>query len=267
MQGKIALVTGASRGIGQAIALAFAKEGADVVVNATSLVNLEETVKQIKALGGKVIAIAADVADEHEVNEMVDKVIQELGGIDILVSNAGIGFPGIVEDMKKEEWDRVFAVNLRGPFNCVKAVIELMKRRGGGKIIVIGSISGNRISASLGAHYTSSKAAILGFIRQLAYELGPFGINVNCVNPGVVLTSHTEKGAPASFWEEKKIMFPLRELVKPEDIANAVIFLASDKARTITGTTIDVDAGMSLGWGLISAEIYARHKKSAGSKG
>jgi len=263
MQGKIALVTGASRGIGQAIGLAFAKEGADVVVNATSLANLEGTVRQIEALGRRTIAIAADVANERQVKEMVDKVIREWGGIDILVSNVGIGFPTRIEDMETEEWDQVIAVNLRSLFNCSKAVIETMKRRGGGKIIAIGSISGKRMSASLGVHYTTSKAAILGFVRHLAYELGPYGINVNCVNPGVVLTSHTEKGAPASFWEEKKVTFPLRELVQPEDIANATVFLASDKAKMITGTSIDIDAGMSLGWGLVSAEIYAEQKKSA----
>jgi 3-oxoacyl-[acyl-carrier protein] reductase len=262
LQRKIALVTGAGRGIGKAIALAFAKEGAEVVVNDIKVENLEGTVRQIKALGGKVIALAADVADKHEVNEMVDKVIQALGGIDILVSNAGIGFPKMIKDISVEEWDKVFSINIGGLFNCTKAVIKTMKKRGGGKIVAIGSMASRRMSTNFGIHYTSSKAAILGFVRHLAHELGPFGINVNCVNPGLVFTSLIEKGnVTPEFLERQKQASPLRDIIKPEDIANAVVFLASDKARMITGFALDVDGGRSLGAPGVSYEAYVERRR------
>lgn len=146
LQGKIALVTGAGRGIGKAIALTFAKEGADVAVNDVDAVNAEATASEVRALGRKSIAIGADVSKENEVQQMVARIIREWGGIDILVSNAGIGNQLMVEDMSAEDWHRVMGVNLDGPFYCSKAVIPTMKKRGGGKIIIISSLAARKMS-------------------------------------------------------------------------------------------------------------------------
>jgi NAD(P)-dependent dehydrogenase (short-subunit alcohol dehydrogenase family) len=259
--GKIALVTGAGQGIGRAIALGLAGEGADVVVNDLNLDLAENTAKEIRAIGPKAMAIQANVAIEKEVEAMVARMVNEWGGIDILVNNAGTGRPMMVEDMDKSEWDRILDINLGGVFNCSRAVIPAIKTRGGGKIINIASLAGKTMSYHGGADYTASKAAVLGFTRHLAFELGPYGINVNAICPGVVMTPLVEAHSTPEMRESVKSRTPMRDLVKPEDIADAVIFLASKKARMITGSTIDVDGGISLG--LQDWDTYVRTRKEA----
>lgn len=258
-QGKIALVTGAGQGIGRATALALAREGAEVVCNDLNLNWAESIAREVRTLGSKAMAIQANVAMEEEVVVMMAKVVSEWGGMDILVNNAGIGRPMMVEDMDKNEWDRILDVNLGGVFNCSRAVIPILKVRGGGKIINIASLAGKTMSYHGGADYTASKAAVLGFTRHLAFELGPYRINVNAICPGVTITPLVEAHSTPEMRESVRSRTPLKDLVKPEDIANAVVFLASEKARMITGSTIDVDGGISLG--LQDWETYVRTRK------
>jgi NAD(P)-dependent dehydrogenase (short-subunit alcohol dehydrogenase family) len=260
-QGKIALVTGAGQGIGRATAFALARGGADVIVNDINLDLAERTAQEIRAIGSRAMAIQANVALEKEVEAMVARVVNEWGGIDILVNNAGTGRPMMVEDMDKSEWDRILDINLGGVFNCSRAVIPTMKSRGGGKIINIASLAGKTMSYHGGADYTASKAAVLGFTRHLAFELGPHGINVNAICPGVTMTPLVEAHSTLEMRESVKNRTPMRDLVKPEDIANAVIFLASKRARMITGSTVDVDGGISLG--LQDWDTYVSTRKEA----
>jgi NAD(P)-dependent dehydrogenase (short-subunit alcohol dehydrogenase family) len=260
-QGKIALVTGAGQGIGRATAFALAREGADVVCNDLNLDWAETTAREVRTIGSKAMTIQANVAVEGEVVAMVAKVVREWGGIDILVNNAGIGRPMMVEDMDKTEWDRILDINLGGVFNCSRAVIPTLKARGGGKIINIASLAGKTMSYHGGADYTASKAAVLGFTRHLAFELGPYRVNVNAICPGVTMTPLVEAHSTIEMRESVRSRTPLKDLVKPEDIANAVVFLASEKARMITGSTIDVDGGISLG--LQDWDTYVRTRKEA----
>jgi len=203
------------------------------------------------------MAIQCDVADYVRVRKMVDQVVAKWGGIDILVNNAGVGTTKMWEDMEKADWDRVINVNLGSVLNCSKAVIETMKKRGGGCIINIASMAGKTISDMAGPDYTASKAGIIGFTRQLAFELGPYNIRVNAVCPGTVKTSLTEMTPEV---EEKLISAtPLRRLVRPEEVASVVTFLASDKAMMITGSTIAIDGGQRLGF--LDWETYVRIRK------
>jgi NAD(P)-dependent dehydrogenase (short-subunit alcohol dehydrogenase family) len=264
LEGKIALVTGAGRGIGRGIALTFAKEGADVAVNDVDASTAETTAKEVGALGRKAMALQADVANEDEVKRMVERIIREWGGIDILVNNAGIGNQLMVEDMSAADWHRVMAVNLYGQFFCAKAVIGTMKSRGGGKIINISSLAARKMSIGNCAAYTASKSGILGLTRHLAFEVGPYKINVNAILPGLTLTPMVEKSATHENVQSYKDRFPLKDVNRPEDIANTAVFLASDRSRTITGTTIDVDAGESVvnqDW-----EGYVQKRKEAFAK-
>jgi NAD(P)-dependent dehydrogenase (short-subunit alcohol dehydrogenase family) len=237
---KIVLVTGAGgRGSGQgkAFALAFAAEGADVAVNDIDLADAEATAKEVRALGRRSIAVKADVSNWDEVDAMVKNVVQELGGIDILVNNAGFGLPILVEDMSVEEWHRTIGVNLDGTFFCSKAVIPYMKQRGGGRIINIASPAGKSMTVNGCAAYTSAKAGVLGFTRHLAFEVGPYKITVNSICPAILRS--TDDPRPLEVIQKAKEGSLLGDLTTPQDSANAVLFLASDRARMITGTNID----------------------------
>jgi 3-oxoacyl-[acyl-carrier protein] reductase len=257
---KIALVTGAGQGIGRAIAIGLAKEGADVAINDINLNSAESTAKEVSAIGRKAMAIQANVAVEKEVEVMVARVLHEWGGIDILVNNVGNSRLMMVEDMEKSGWDEILDANLGGVFNCTRAVINTMKARGGGKIINIASLAGKTGTSYFGgADYTASKAGVLGFTRNLAFELGPHKINVNAICPGFTMTPRIESRSTPEMREAIRNRIPLRDLVRPEDIANAAIFLASEKARMITGTSIDIDGGVSLG--LQDWENYVRMRK------
>jgi len=242
-EGKIALVTGAGgcgSGQGRVLALALATEGADVAVNDIDLEAAEKTASEVKALGCRSIAVKADVSSEDEVNAMVDRVVEELGGIDILVNNAGFGYPILVEDMTAEEWHRTIGVNLDGTFFCSKAVIPVMKERGGGRIINIASPAGKAMTVNGCAGYTSAKAGVIGFTRHLAFEVGPYGITVNSVCPGMVMGG--DHMPPPEVLQKMKEDSLLGDITTAEDTANAVLFLASEKARMITGTNLDAYA-------------------------
>jgi NAD(P)-dependent dehydrogenase (short-subunit alcohol dehydrogenase family) len=239
-KGKIVLVTGAGgsgSGQGKAFALAFAAEGADVAVNDIDLNKAEAVAEAIRKTGRRSIAIKADVTRESDVNAMVDRVVKELGGIDILVNNAGGGNPVLVEDMTAEEWHHTVGVNLDGTFFCSKAVIPVMKQRGGGRIINIASPAGKAMTVNGCAAYTSAKAGVLGFTRHLAFEVGPYKITVNSVCPAIFLG--TDDKRPPETIQKMKENAILGDLTTPQDSANAVLFLASDRSRMITGTNID----------------------------
>ncbi|MFC1533020.1 SDR family NAD(P)-dependent oxidoreductase [Thermodesulfobacteriota bacterium] len=264
LEGKIALVTGAGWGMGKAIALTFGREGADVVVNDIKPETLEVTASEVRNLGRRAMAIKADVSKQEEVNRMVEQVIREWGGIDVLVNNAGIGYALMVEDLTEEQWHHVLGVNLDGPFFCSKAVIETMKSRGGGSIINISSLAAKKMSIASCASYTASKAGLVGFTRHLAFEVGPYKINVNAICPGFTLTG---KGKVPDPKRARKFMDsnPLKDVCRPEDIADAALFLASKKSRMITGTILDIDAGESVvnqDW-----ESYVKRRKEALAKG
>jgi len=242
-QGKVALVTGAGgtgAGQGRVIALAFATEGADIAVNDINQEAAEKTADEVRALGRRAMAVKADVSSEDEVNAMVHKIISKLGGIDILVNNAGYGCPILVEDMTSEEWHRTIGVNLNGPFFCSKAVIPIMKSRGGGRIITIASPAGKAMTVNGCAGYTSAKAGVMGFTRHLAFELGPYKITANTVCPGMVMGD--DRMPPPDVLEKIKAGSLLGDITTAQDTANAVLFLASEKARMITGTNIDAYA-------------------------
>jgi 3-oxoacyl-[acyl-carrier protein] reductase len=244
LKGKIALVTGAGgggSGMGKAIALNLARAGADVAVNDIDPVLAETTASEIKAIGQKSIVVTADVSKEPEVIKMVGMIIREWGGIDILINNVGHGLPVLVEDMTADEWHFVLGKNLDAPFFCSKAVIPSMKARGGGKIIMVASMAGKAVTSITGAAYTASKAGVIGFTRQLAYEVGPYHINVNAICPAGVVSSYRPNDH--ELLENMTNNIPIRQATYSEDIGWAAVFLASEQARTITGTTLDIDGG------------------------
>ncbi|HIC89536.1 MAG TPA: SDR family oxidoreductase [Anaerolineae bacterium] len=242
--GKVALVTGAGRGMGKATALILAAGGAKVVVNDVNETTAQGTVDEIRANGGEAFAWVADVADEAQVERMIEETVARYGTIHILVNNAGIlraTYP--LETIPVEEWDLMMAVNVRGVFLCTKHVLPLMKKQRYGKIINVSSSAGRSTSTFGGAHYTTSKAAVLGLTRHTAREAAPYNINVNAVAPGSMDTEMVrELASPEHIAsEEKKI--PLRRLGTAQDEANLVAFLASDESSYITGATIDINGG------------------------
>jgi NAD(P)-dependent dehydrogenase (short-subunit alcohol dehydrogenase family) len=260
LEGKIALVTGAGGGgpggMGKGCAMVFAREGADIAVNDIDQELAESTAEEIRTMGRKAMAIAADVTKPEAVDSMVAKVVQEWGGIDILVNNVGLGLPILVEDMTPEEWHTVVARNLYAPFYCSRAVLPTMKNRGGGKIISISSMAAKKITTLTGASYTAAKAGVLGLTRQLALEVGPFGINVNAICPGGVVSSY--RPTPPEQIEAMAKRLPIRRVTVSEDIGEAALFLASERSRTLTGISIDVDGGSSLFMGDWDAYIKTR---------
>lgn len=243
LEGKVALVTGASRGIGRAIALALAEGGADVAVNyAGSEAAAAETAKAVEAAGRRALLVKADVGKPAEFDEMVKKVVDTFGKIDVLVNNAGITRDNLIMRMKEEEFDQVIETNLKGVFNGIKAVTRQMMKQRSGRIINISSVVG-----ALGnpgqANYVAAKAGVIGLTKAAARELASRGITVNCVAPGFIRTDMTDKLADE---QKEQIMgqIPLAKLGEPEDIAAAVRFLASDAASYMTGQTVHIDGGM-----------------------
>lgn len=242
LRDKIAIVTGGSRGIGKTIALALANAGADIAVADVNLEAAEETANEIRALGRKALAVNANVADAANTVEMVKAVINEFGKVDILVNNAGITRDTLIMRMKEEDWDAVLDVNLKGVYNCTKAVISSMIKQRGGRVINIASVVG--IIGNAGqANYASAKAGMIGFTKSVAREVASRGITVNAVAPGFIQTQMTDvlqENVKAKLLEQ----IPIGRLGTPDDIANAVLFLAADSASYITGQTISVNGGM-----------------------
>lgn len=259
LEGKIALVTGGGRGLGKAICLALAREGVDVAT--TDLYNADETAKEIEKSGQKALAFNANVLKESEVRAMVDRIVAEWGGIDILVNNVGGDHAILLEDLSESKWDFVIQLNLKGMFNCTRAVLDIMKSRGGGKIVNIASLAGLRMTMYGGIAYSSAKAAVLGFTRHAAFELGPYKINVNAVCPGSTLTEVVKSRMTPEVQEEMRRATALQDFILPEDQADAVVFLASDRARMVTGTSLLVDGGMSLPVGQVRWETFYSARK------
>jgi len=244
LKDKIAIVTGGGRGIGRAVSLAFAREGADVLVNYTSKSKpAEEAVAEIEKMGRKALAVKADVASSAEAQNMVNMAIEKLGGLDILVNNAGISIPNLLLNMTEEQWDRVIDTHLKGTFNCTQAAARYMKEKNYGKIINVISTAG--IFGTFGQiNYASAKAGIIGFTKSASRELARYKINVNAICPGVTLTDMTEKVRTDP--KLKEIYFQRIQLgryTEPEEVAPAFVFLASDEAGYITGHILNVDGG------------------------
>jgi 3-oxoacyl-[acyl-carrier protein] reductase len=242
LKDKVALVTGAAQGIGKAIAEAFAQAKADVVVSDINLELAARTAEEIQKMGVKSLPLKMNVADPAEVDAGVKKAVAELGKIDILVNNAGITKDTLLMRMKKEEWDAVISINLTGVFNLCKAVSPLMMKQRSGKIINIASIVGEMGNVGQ-ANYAASKAGVIGFTKTLARELAPRGITVNAVAPGFIQTAMTDR-IPEDVKNKMLEQIPLAKLGQPEDVAAAVLFLASGAADYITGQVINVNGGM-----------------------
>lgn len=243
LDGKVALVTGASRGIGRAIAIRLASEGAKVAINyAGNTVKAEEVKAEIEKNGGEAILVQADISSTEAVDAMVEKVVEAFGQIDILVNNAGITRDGLLMRMKEEDFDAVINTNLKGVFYCTKAVSKLMMKKRCGRIINMASVVGLMGNAGQ-ANYAAAKAGVIGFSKSAAKELAARGINVNVVAPGFIATDMT--AAMTDKAKEATLAgIPLKRMGQPEDVANAVLFLVSDYASYITGQIVNVDGGM-----------------------
>ncbi len=245
LEGKVAIVTGASRGIGRQIALYMAREGAAVIVNYNgSAARAEEVVQEIRNAGGQAEAVQCNVSDYEKAQELINYVIGQYKRVDILVNNAGITRDNLLMKMSEEEFDAVIDTNLKGAFNCTKHVSRQMLRQKSGRIINISSVSGVMGNAGQ-ANYCASKAGLIGLTKSVARELGSRGITVNAIAPGFIDTEMTSVLSE----DVKKAMgeqIPLRRFGRPEDVAEAAVFLASDKAAYITGQVLCVDGGMAM---------------------
>jgi len=249
LSGKVAIVTGGGTGIGRGIALKFAQAGADVVVASRRLPVIEKAAEEIKALGRRSLAVQTDVSKKTDVDNLVQRVMDEFGAIDILVNNAagGTGHRAPIVEMTEEDWDVGIDITLKGVFSCTQAVLPHMMKRRYGKIINIVSLSGRGRTHIGDGYYGPAKAGVIQLTKVAAMEAGPYGINVNCIAPGYIVTEKTftperKKGAEKYDRDVKK-QTVLGRAGKPEDIANLALFLASDEASFITGQLICCDGG------------------------
>jgi len=242
LKDKVAIVTGAAQGIGKVIALSLAKCGADIAVSDINEDSLNSAVKEIEALGRKSIAIKMDVSSLKDCGDMVKKTVDVFGKVDILINNAGITRDTVLLRMKEEQWDQVIQVNLKGTFNCTKAVIRGMFKQKSGKIINISSVTGAMGNAGQ-ANYSASKAAVMGFTKSIAREYAHCGITVNAVAPGFIKTAMTD-AIPEKDRDAMISIIPAKRLGLPEDVADTVCFLASDMSNYITGQVIHINGGM-----------------------
>ena len=242
LEGKNAIVTGGSLGIGTAVALGLAKEGCNVAINYRRHDSeAKEVVRKVEEMGRKGMAVKADVASYNDAQDMVNKVVNEFGRLDIMVCNAGINWDGVIWKMSEEQWDTVINVNLKGYFNYNKAAATLFMNQRGGKIVNISSINGLRGKFGQ-VNYSASKGGEIAMSKSLARELGKFNVNVNVVAPGMVMTEMARK-IPPEFLNKAVDETVLGRIASPEECADVVIFLCSDRSRHITGEIIQVDGG------------------------
>ncbi len=245
LEGKVALVTGAARGIGKAIALRFASEGADIAFTDLAIDNNgRATEEEIRALGVRVKGYASNAANFDEAHKTVEEVVKDFGGLDILVNNAGITKDGLMLRMSEAQWDAVIAVNLKSAFNFVHACVPVMMRRRGGSIINMASVVGVHGNAGQ-ANYAASKAGMIALAKSVAQEMGPKGIRANAIAPGFIETAMTA-ALPDSVREEWKKKIPLRRGGTPDDVADVAVFLASNLSSYVSGQVIQVDGGMNM---------------------
>ncbi len=247
LKSKVAIITGGARGIGRAISQLFAREGAILCIVGREKENVELFVQSLRERNTQCIGVVANTTVGEQISDMLRITVETFGRVDILVNNAGGGSPLCsIEDVNLKEWEKMIRNNLTGTYTCCKAVTPYMKQQKGGKIINISSIAGRFFSPLAGPHYASAKAGIQGLTRQLAYELGPFGITVNAVAPGMTMTERVEKkwlSRTEAYRNQMLSRIPLGRLAQPEEIAGPVLFLASSLSSYMNGVTLDVNGG------------------------
>lgn len=243
LKGRTAIVTGAGQGIGRIVARTLAGMDARVVVNDLSESTAECTARELRSFGAESIAFGADVTDAPAVQAMVDWAAHAFEGVHILVNNAGVLYPTKVVDISEEEWERVIDVNLKGTFLCSQAVLPAMQAAGWGRIVNLSSTAGKNISTVGGAHYTAAKAGVLGFTRHLAREVARYGITVNAVCPGLIDTEMVRSTIDEDRTRAYAESFPIPRLGRPEEVADLVAFLTTDRAAYITGASLDINGG------------------------
>lgn len=239
---SVAVITGAGQGIGRAIAIAFSMRDTHVVIADNRGANASKVKEEIENIGKRALAIEVDVSSEPSVTRMIERTLKELGTIDVLVNNAGIYPSGSIEELTNQSWDRVIGTNLTGSFLCSRAAVPIMLEKRKGRIINLSSSTAFR-GAKNGAHYAASKAGIIGFTKALALELAPTGITVNAICPGLTDTAQPRGHMTDEELYSRKDRIPLGRIARPEDMIGPVLFLASDKARHITGQTLFVNGG------------------------
>ncbi|CAN5831627.1 3-oxoacyl-[acyl-carrier-protein] reductase [soil metagenome] len=242
-RGRVALVSGSGQGMGRAIASLLARRGAHVAINDVDVAHAESTAADLREFGAETLAVPADVTDPAAVRAMVHAITDRFGALHILVNNAGVLRPTKVIDIPDDEWDWVIDVNLKGTFLCSQAVLPVMQEQGWGRIVNISSSAGKSVSTVGGAHYTAAKAGVLGFSRHLAKEVARDGITVNAICPGLFDTEMVRETIDDARAVAYARSFPIQRLGLPEEVAELVAFLASDRAAYITGASLDINGG------------------------
>ena len=243
LDGRIAVVTGGSAGIGKAITRRLAEAGANVVIGDVNDIQVRELAEELSDKYRRCLGVYVDVSAEESVASLIETTVREFGKVDILINNAGILFRTRIQDISLEEWNRTLEVNLTGPFLCTKAVLPLMKSNSYGRIVNISSSAGKSVSTLGGAHYTASKAGLLGLTRATAKEVASWGLTVNAVCPGLIDTGMVRETTSGEELVAFVDSFPIKRLGLPEEIGDLVVFLCSEKASYITGASIDINGG------------------------
>ena len=242
-QDRVAIVTGAGRGMGRAVALRLAAGGARIVVNDLRQQDADHVAEELKSAGVDSLSVAGDVTKVDDVRRIASRTMDTFGAVHILINNAGVLRPTPVIDIEEDEWDFVIGVNLKGTYLCSRAVLPAMRSQGWGRIVNFSSTAGKNISTVGGAHYTAAKAGILGFTRHLAKEEAGYGVTVNSVCPGLIDTEMIRDTISDARAEAYAASFPIQRLGQPEEVAELVAFLASDRASYITGASLDINGG------------------------